>query len=91
MSNRDGAAIGGLAAVLLGSITPWSCPVIHSLQASLLEPDGTELRTWTITHKDKHVGTMLACPDVEQPEAGAIFELEKELIRRMREENLLAH
>ncbi len=91
MSNRDGAAIGGLAAVLLGSITPWSCPVIHSLQASLLGPDGTELRTWTITHKDKHVGTMLACPDVEQPEAGAIFELEKELIRRMRAENLLAH
>jgi len=90
MSNRDGAAAGGLATMLLGSITPWSCPVIHSLQASLLAPDGTELRTWTITHKDKHVGTMLACPDVEQPEAGAIFELEKELIRRMRSENLLA-
>lgn len=90
MSNRDGAAIGGLAAVLLGSITPWSCPVIHSLQASLLAPDGTELRTWTITHKDKHVGTMLACPDVEQPEAGAIFELVKELIRRMRSENLVS-
>ena len=90
MSNRDGAAAGGLATMLLGNITPWSCPVIHSLQASLLAPDGTELRTWTITHKDKHVGTMLACPDVEQPEAGAIFELEKELIRRMRSENLLA-
>lgn len=90
MSNRDGAAAGGLATMLLGSITPWSCPVIHSLQASLLAPDGTELRTWTITHKDKHVGTMLACPDVEQPEAGAIFALEKELIRCMRSENLLA-
>ncbi len=90
MSNRDGAVIGGLATVLLGTITPWSCPVTHSLQASLLAPDGTELRTWTITHKDKHLGTMLACPDVDEPEPAAILEMEKELIRRMRSEKLVA-
>jgi hypothetical protein len=91
MRNRDGAAIGGLATVLLGGITPWSCPVTHRMHAELLSSEGAELRNWDITYGDKHVGTMLACPDVDAPEAGAILELEKELIRRMRGENLLAH
>lgn len=87
--NQDGAVIGGLATLLLGSITPWSCPVTHALNASLTAPDGSLLHAWDASVKDKHVGTMLMCPDVDKPEKDALQKLARELMQRMRADGFL--
>ena len=87
--NRDGAAIGGIFSVLVGSITPWTCGVTHSVRANLTAADGELLHSWEVVQKDKHVGTMLMCPDVDRPEKGAVRNLVGELLQRMRADRLL--
>ena len=89
MRNRDGAMIGGPASWLLGAITPWSCPVTHMLRANLSAADGTLLHSCEITRKEKNVGTMLMCPDVEHPGKDEVRDLTVELLQRMSADGLL--
>ena len=61
----------------------------HVLRANLSAADGTLLHSYEITRKEKRVGTMLMCPDVEQPGKDAVRDLTAELLQRMRADGLL--
>jgi hypothetical protein len=81
--NQSGAAAGGLASVLLGSITPWSCPTTHYLNATVGERSGAQIVSYQAQKLQKRVGTMLACGDVEEPADAIVTELVSEVLRQM--------
>ncbi|HEX9208711.1 MAG TPA: hypothetical protein VF851_10770 [Steroidobacteraceae bacterium] len=81
--NQSGAAVGGLASVLLGSITPWSCPTTHSLSATVGNRSGGQIVSYQAQKLQKRVGTMLACGDVEEPADAIVTELVGEVLRQM--------
>ena len=81
--NQSGAAVGGLATVLLGSITPWSCPTTHTLNATVTKRQGEQLGSYQAQRQQKRVGTMLACGDVEVPNDTIVTELVSEILREM--------
>jgi hypothetical protein len=83
--NQDGAAIMGLAGVLLGSITPWACPTTHTLTAVVTNRAGEEINRFEAQRVQKRIGTMLACGDVEEPNDSIVTELVADVLRQMAE------
>jgi hypothetical protein len=87
--NRDGAFIGGLPTLLLGAITPWACPTTHTLIAVVTDASGKQLKSYELLEKEKRIGTMLACGDVEDPGKSIIVKLVSELLQRIRDDKVL--
>jgi hypothetical protein len=83
--NQDGAAMMGLAGVLLGSITPWACPTTHTLTAVVTNRAGEQLNRFEAQRVQKRIGTMLACGDVEEPNDSIVTELVTDVLRQMSE------
>jgi len=73
--NQDGAVIGGPATLLLGAITPWSCPTTHRLTATLTSRSGESLGSYRAEALQKRVGTMLMCTEVEEPQDEIVTKL----------------
>ena len=88
--NQDGAVIGGLPTLLLGSITPWSCPTTHTLRASLSRRDGEQLRSYSADVLQKRVGTMLMCTEVEEPKDSVVAELLGKVLAEMASDSAIA-
>jgi len=88
--NQDGAVIGGLPTLLLGSITPWSCPTTHTLRASLSRRDGEQLRSFSADVLQKRVGTMLMCTEVEEPKDSVVAELLGKVLAEMASDSAIA-
>ncbi len=65
--NRDGAAVTGLLGMMVGAITPWSCPTTYSLDAALGNHAGENLGSFQASKKVTRVGTMTMCPDAGDP------------------------
>lgn len=87
--NRDGAVIGGLPTLLLGAITPWVCPTTHTLSAVVTDPGGKQLKSYQLEEKEKRVGTMLMCGDIEDPGKSIIVKLVSELLQRITDDKIL--
>jgi hypothetical protein len=81
--NQTGAAVSGLAGLLVGSITPWPCPTMHSLTGQLSDGSDAEPRTFVASKEQKRVGTMLACAEVEQPNESIATELALTVLRQV--------
>jgi hypothetical protein len=83
--NQDGAAIMGLAGLLVGAITPWTCPTTHTLIAVLTNRAGEQINRFQAEKMQKRIGTMLACGDVEEPNDSIVTELVADVLRQMSE------
>jgi hypothetical protein len=88
--NRDGAMAGGPLTLLLGTITPWTCPTTHTLNAVVTDPNGKRLGSYQLEEKEKRVGTMLLCGDVEDPGNSIIAKLVSELLQKIAADKLLS-
>lgn len=88
--NQDGAVIGGPATLLLGAITPWSCPTTHRLQATLTDRSGASLGGYWADALQKRVGTMLICTEVEEPKDAIVTNLVGDVLRDIAARSALA-
>jgi len=80
--NRDGAMMMGVAG-LLGALTPWPCPTMHSLYGSLQDADGTSLGSFQASHEQKRVGTMLVCGEPAHPSESIAIELVQTVLKQV--------
>jgi hypothetical protein len=73
--------IGGPATLLLGAITPWSCPTTHRLMATLTDQSGESLGGYWADALQKRVGTMLICTEVEEPKDEIVTKLVSDVLQ----------
>lgn len=89
VSNQSGAAIGGPATLLLGAITPWPCPVRHTLTITIERRDGGAQSSEVIVEDERRIGTMIWCPDVSEPDGAMATRLANALFDRLERDRVL--
>jgi hypothetical protein len=80
--NRDGAMMMG-AAGLIGALTPWPCPTVHSLYGSLQDANGASMGSFQASHEQKRVGTMLVCGEPAHPSESIAIELVQTVLKQV--------
>jgi hypothetical protein len=89
VSNQSGAVIGGPATMLLGAITPWPCPVRHTLTIKIERRDGGASSSEAIVEDERRIGTMIWCPDVSEPDGAMAARLANALFDRLERDRVL--
>jgi hypothetical protein len=89
VSNQSGAAIGGPATLLLGAITPWPCPVRHTLTITIERRDGGASSSEVIVEDERRIGTMIWCPEVSEPDGAMATRLANALFDRLERDRVL--
>ena len=89
VSNQSGAAIGGPATMLLGAITPWPCPVRHTLTITIERRGGGASSSEVIVEDERRIGTMIWCPDVSEPDGAMAARLATALFDRLERDRVL--
>jgi hypothetical protein len=83
LRNQGGAVAAGPLGMLVGAITPWSCPTTYSATGAVGNHAGEIVGSFQASKKVKRLGTMTMCPDAGGPSEEIAAELVTDVLNQV--------